>query len=67
LASAGSTATEGNGKSQVPARELWQVGNAAAFGSALQAVRCGDFERVAIENVDLLSVDFQRRAPARPE
>jgi len=27
----------------------------------------GDFERIPIENVDLLSVDFQRRAPARPE
>ncbi len=43
------------------------VGNADAFVKDLKGVGFGDFERIPIENVDLLSVDFQRRAPARPE
>ena len=43
------------------------VGNADAFVKDLKGVGFGDFERIAIENVDLLSVDFQRRAPAKPE
>ena len=43
------------------------VGNADAFVKDLKGVGFGDFERVAIENVDLLSVDFQRRAPTKPE
>jgi zinc protease len=43
------------------------VGDADAFVKDLKGVGFGDFERISIENVDLLSVDFQRRAPARPE
>ncbi len=43
------------------------VGNADAFVKDLKGVGFGDFERIPIENVDLLSMDFQRRAPARPE
>jgi len=43
------------------------VGNADAFVKDLKGVGFGDFERIPIENIDLLSVDFQRRAPARPE
>lgn len=42
------------------------VGNADAFVNDLKGVGFGDFERIPIENVDLLSADFQRRAPARP-
>ncbi|MFA5907849.1 MAG: pitrilysin family protein [Vicinamibacterales bacterium] len=43
------------------------VGNADEFVNDLKGVGFGDYERIPIENVDLLSVDFQRRAPARPE
>ncbi len=43
------------------------VGNADEFVKDLKGVGFGDYERIPIENVDLLSVDFQRRAPARPE
>lgn len=43
------------------------VGNADAFVKDLKGVGFGDFERIPIENLDLLSADFQRRAPARPE
>jgi zinc protease len=43
------------------------VGNADAFVDDLKGVGFGDFERIAIENVDLLSADLKRRAPARPE
>ncbi len=43
------------------------VGNADAFVKDLKGVGFGDYERIAIENLDLLSVDFQRKAPARPE
>ncbi len=45
------------------------VGNADAFVKDLKGVGFGDFERIPIEKVDLLSADFQRRtgAPARPE
>ncbi len=45
------------------------VGNADAFVKDLKGVGFGDFERIPIEKVDLLSADFQRRtgAPAKPE
>lgn len=43
------------------------VGNADAFVKDLKGVGFGDFERIPIENVDLLSADLQRRAPAKPE
>ena len=43
------------------------MGNADAFVKDLKGVGFGDFERIPIENVDLLAVDFQRRAPAKPE
>ena len=45
------------------------VGNADAFVNDLKGVGFGDYERIPIENVDLLSADFQRRArpPAQPE
>ena len=43
------------------------VGNADAFVKDLKGIGFGDYERIAIEDVDLLSVDFQRKAPARPE
>ncbi len=42
------------------------VGNADAFVKDLKRIGFGDYERVPIESVDLLSADFQRRAPARP-
>lgn len=43
------------------------VGNADAFVKDLKGVGFGDFERIPIENIDLLSADFQRQTPARPE
>ena len=45
------------------------VGNADAFVKDLKGIGFGDYERIPIENVDLLSADFQRRArpPAKPE
>ena len=43
------------------------VGNADAFVKDLKGVGFGDYERIPIENVDLLSVDFQRRTPPKPE
>jgi zinc protease len=43
------------------------VGNADAFVKDLKGVGFGDYERIPIENVDLLSADFQRRAPTRPQ
>jgi len=43
------------------------VGNADAFVKDLKGVGFGDFERIPIEDVDLLSADLQRRAPAKPE
>lgn len=43
------------------------VGNADAFVADLKGVGFTDYERIPIENIDLLAVDFQRRAPARPE
>ena len=43
------------------------VGNADAFVKDLKGVGFGDYERIPLENVDLLSVDFQRRTPAKPE
>jgi len=43
------------------------VGNADAFVKELKGVGFGDFERIPIENLDLLSADLQRRAPAKPE
>ncbi len=42
------------------------VGNADAFVKDLKGIGFGDYERIPIESVDLLSADFQRRAPARP-
>jgi len=41
------------------------VGNADAFVADLKGVGFADYERIPIENIDLLAVDFQRRAPAR--
>ena len=43
------------------------VGNADAFVKDLKGIGFGDYERIPIENVDLLSADFQRRAPTRPQ
>jgi zinc protease len=45
------------------------VGNADAFVKDLKGVGFGDYERIPIERLDLLSADFQRRtgAPAKPE
>jgi len=45
------------------------VGNADAFVNDLKSAGFVDFERIPIENLDLLSADFQRRSgsPARPE
>lgn len=43
------------------------VGNADAFVKDLKGVGFGDFERIPIENVDLLAADLQRRTPAKPE
>ncbi len=43
------------------------VGDADAFVKDLKGVGFGDFERIPIENVDLLSADLQRRAAARPQ
>ncbi|MDO8681504.1 MAG: pitrilysin family protein [Acidobacteriota bacterium] len=43
------------------------VGNADAFVKDLKGIGFGDYERIPIEKVDLLSADFQRRtgAPAQ--
>jgi zinc protease len=43
------------------------VGNADSFVKDLKGIGFGDFERIPIENIDLLAADFQRRAPAKPE
>jgi zinc protease len=45
------------------------VGNADGFVKDLKGVGFGDFERIPIEQVDLLSADFRRgsTAPVRPE
>ena len=42
------------------------VGNADAFVKDLKGVGFGDYERIPIEKVDLLSADFQRRSRDKP-
>ena len=45
------------------------VGNADGFVKDLKGVGFGDFERIPIEQLDLLSADFRRSpsTPVRPE